>query len=66
MTHAAHTPSGIKRVLITAGELAARVGELGRQISADYADRQPILVGVLTGAVVFLADLMRAVGVPLQ
>ena len=66
MTHAVHTPAGIKRVLITAGELADRVGELGRQISADYAGREPVLVGVLTGAVVFLADLMRAVDVPLQ
>lgn len=52
-------PPGIKRVLIDADELAARVRELGRQLSQDYADRQPVLIGVLTGAVVFLADLMR-------
>jgi hypoxanthine phosphoribosyltransferase len=54
-------PSGLKRVLIDTGELSDRVQELGRQIGADYANREPVLVGVLTGAVVFLSDLMRAV-----
>lgn len=54
-------PPGIQRVLIPAGDLTARVGELGRQIRADYAGRTPMLVGVLKGAVVFLADLMRAI-----
>jgi hypoxanthine phosphoribosyltransferase len=53
----------LKRVLIDADELAARVRELGRQLSQDYADREPILIGVLTGAAVFLADLMRAMDV---
>ncbi len=66
MAPVVHPAPGIKRVLITAEELAARVGELGRQISGDYVDREPVLVGVLTGAVVFLADLMRAIEVPLQ
>ncbi len=66
VTRASHEPPGVRRVLITADELASRVGELGRQISADYTDREPVLVGVLTGAVVFLADLMRAIEVPLQ
>ena len=40
--------------------------ELGRQIRADYAGRTPVLVGVLKGAVVFLADLMRAIEAPLR
>ncbi len=66
MAHALHPPPGIKRVLIDADELAARVRELGGRLTADYADREPVLVGVLTGAVVFLADLMRAIDVPLQ
>lgn len=57
---------GLKRVLIDASELASRVRELGRQLSQDYADREPILVGVLTGAAVFLADLMRAMDVLVQ
>lgn len=53
------------RVLITPEEIAARVAELGKQIARDYAGKDPLLVGVLKGAVVFLADLMRAVEIPL-
>jgi len=59
-------PPGLKRILIDAEELSTRVVELGRQISDDYRDREPILVGVLTGAVIFLADLVRAMDIPLQ
>jgi hypoxanthine phosphoribosyltransferase len=59
-------PAGLKRILIDADELAARVAELGRDITRDYAGEEPILIGVLTGAVVFLADLMRAMGIPVQ
>jgi hypoxanthine phosphoribosyltransferase len=53
------------RVLITADEIAERVHELGRLLSKDYAGRDPLLVGVLKGAVVFLADLIRAADIPL-
>lgn len=53
------------RVLITREEIAERVRELGRALSRDYAGKDPLLVGVLKGAVVFLADLMRAVDIPL-
>ena len=49
----------IGRTLVEEGELAARVRELGEQISADYAGRDIFLVGVLKGAVFFVADLMR-------
>ena len=49
----------IGRTLVEEGELAARVRELGQQISADYAGRDIFLVGVLKGAVFFVADLMR-------
>jgi hypoxanthine phosphoribosyltransferase len=47
------------RVLVAEGELAARVAELGAAIARDYARAAPVLVGVLHGAVPFLADLMR-------
>ena len=57
---------GIQRVLIPAVDLTARVGQLGRQIRGDYAGRTPMLVGVLKGAVVFLADLMRAIDAPCE
>jgi hypoxanthine phosphoribosyltransferase len=59
-------PAGIKRILIPAEDLTARVAQLGRQIRGDYAGRTPVLVGVLKGAVVFLADLMRAIEAPCE
>jgi hypoxanthine phosphoribosyltransferase len=52
-------------VLITREEIAARVSDLGRLIARDYAGKTPLLVGVLKGAVIFLADLIRATGIPL-
>jgi hypoxanthine phosphoribosyltransferase len=49
----------IGRILVQSDELAHRVQQLGKQISEDYAGRDLFLVGVLKGAVFFLADLMR-------
>jgi hypoxanthine phosphoribosyltransferase len=60
---------GVGRVgpaLISAERLAARVRELGGQISADYAGRPLLVVGVLKGALVFLADLVRALELPIE
>ena len=53
------------RVLISREELAARVGELGRAIAREHAGHVPLLVGVLKGAVVFTADLIRAIPAPI-
>jgi len=47
-------------VLVAEKEIAARVAELGRAIARDYADGTLVLVGVLQGAIPFVADLMRA------
>jgi len=52
-------------VLITPEEIGERVRELGQSLSRDYAGKDPLLVGVLKGAVVFMADLMRAADIPL-
>jgi len=52
-------------VLVAEGELAARVAELGRAIERDYARENPVLVGVLLGAVPFVADLMRGLSIDL-
>jgi hypoxanthine phosphoribosyltransferase len=52
------------RVLISRAEIAARVGELGRAIAREHAGQVPLLVGVLKGAVVFMADLIRAIPGP--
>ncbi|MBC7346205.1 MAG: hypoxanthine phosphoribosyltransferase [Clostridia bacterium] len=52
-------------ILFTQQELARRVTELARAIEADYQGKDLLLVGVLKGAVIFLADLMRHLSLPL-
>ena len=56
----------IGEILVEPDRLAARVRELGGEISRDYAGRDLLLVGVLKGAVFFLADLMRSLEVPCE
>ena len=51
----------MERILLTEAELKERVAELGRQITEDYAGREPIFVGVLKGCFIFMADLLRSV-----
>jgi len=55
---------GITRVLFTEAQIQSRIAELGAQISADYAGKDLLLVCILRGGVVFLADLMRQVSIP--
>ncbi|MEX0991999.1 MAG: hypoxanthine phosphoribosyltransferase [Actinomycetota bacterium] len=52
--------------LFTAEQIRQRVAELGREIAADYVDRRPILIAVLRGSSVFLADLIREIAVPVE
>jgi len=59
-------PNGVGETLITAERVQERVRELGAEISADYAGRDLVLVGVLRGASVFVADLMRTLTVPCE
>lgn len=54
----------IDHILVSEEQLQAKVAELGAQISADYEGRDLLLVSILKGAVVFMADLMRAVTIP--
>ncbi|MGH7209655.1 MAG: hypoxanthine phosphoribosyltransferase [Nitrospiraceae bacterium] len=54
------------RPIVTQEEMRARIKELGRQITADYADKDLILVGILKGAYAFYADLARAIRIPLR
>ena len=56
----------IKEVLIDQETLQKRVKELGRQISEDYRGKNLVLVSVLKGSVVFMADLMRAIDIPVR
>jgi hypoxanthine phosphoribosyltransferase len=55
--------AGVGEVLIGEDELQARIRTLGAEISADYQGRELLLVGVLKGAVFFMADLMRSISV---
>jgi len=53
-------------ILVDADRLAARVAELGAQVTVDYADEPPLLVAVLKGAMLFLSDLCRAIELPVD
>ena len=53
------------KVLLSSDEIQARILEMGRQITADYAGREPHLVGVLKGACPFMTDLAQAIDLPL-
>lgn len=55
----------IQQVIISEAALRQRIQDLGSAITADYRGRQPVFVVVLTGALIFLADLIRAVDLPL-
>ncbi len=50
----------VEEILLDSETVANRVAELGAQLTADFADRDPVLVSVLKGSLIFLADLMRA------
>jgi hypoxanthine phosphoribosyltransferase len=58
--------SRVGEVLVPAEDLQRRVVELGEQISAEYKGRDLVMVGVLKGAVIFLADLMRHITIPCE
>jgi hypoxanthine phosphoribosyltransferase len=53
-------------VVVSQEQLRRRVTELGTQIAADYRERPPLLVGVLKGAFIFMADLARAINLPVE
>ncbi len=53
-------------VVVGEKEILARITELGDQITVDYVDRPPLLIGVLKGAFVFMADLARAIRLPVE
>lgn len=58
--------SKIKRVLITEDEIKAKIAEVGAQISREYEGKPLLLVSILKGAFVFMADICRAVTVPCE
>jgi len=56
----------IGETLLSSEQIQARIGELGAELARDYDGRNPILVSVLKGAFIFVADLVRAVPIPLE
>jgi hypoxanthine phosphoribosyltransferase len=56
----------VGRVLVSEEELQARIDEIAREVSADYAGRELLVVGVLKGAIFFIADLVRRLTVPCE
>lgn len=57
---------GIGEILFTAEQIERRVLELGATISRDYEGRRPLLVGILKGVFPFMADLLRAITIPVE
>ena len=58
--------SDIGPIVVDAEELQQRVGELGKELTSDYAGRPPLLVGVLKGAFMFMSDLSRSIDLPVE
>ena len=56
----------IQEILISEEQIKARIEELGRILSEEYKDKDPVVVGVLKGVVVFYADMIRQIKVPCQ
>lgn len=56
----------IAKILITEEEIRRRVAELGEELTRDYAGKDPVIVGVLKGVVVFYADMVRKIQTPCQ
>lgn len=55
----------VYKIAFTQEQIAARVQELGAEIAQDYAELEPVLVGILKGTFIFMADLVRATPIPL-
>lgn len=52
-------------VLYSENQISQRIVELGQEITADYVNKEPVLVGVLKGSCIFMADLMRQIDLPI-
>jgi hypoxanthine phosphoribosyltransferase len=58
--------NALEEILITEEAIRTKIAELGRRISEDYRDKNLLMISVLKGSVVFMADLMRAVTIPVR
>jgi hypoxanthine phosphoribosyltransferase len=66
MKHSQDLNEDVAEVLLSEDQIRAKVTELGKRISADYAGRELTLVSVLKGSLPFMADLMRQIDLPLR
>ena len=55
----------LDRILITRDQIQEAIRKMGKRITEDYAGKEPVLIGILRGAVVFFADLVREIDLPL-
>jgi hypoxanthine phosphoribosyltransferase len=55
-----------KTIILTGKEISTRVGELGREITRDFHNKELLVIGVLNGAFIFTADLVRQIDLPLK
>ena len=58
--------NNIAKILLTEEQIKARIKELGEELSREYAGKNPVIVGVLKGVVIFYADMIREITVPCQ
>lgn len=66
MSHVNELHAAVGEILIDEDVLNARIAELGSEISDDYRGQDLLLIGVLKGAIFFMADLMRAIEIPCE
>jgi hypoxanthine phosphoribosyltransferase len=72
MNDLAHSPETVVcngknfRILIHQNDIQKRIAEMGAQISSEYKDKKPIFIGILNGAFIFMADLLRYVDIPCE
>jgi hypoxanthine phosphoribosyltransferase len=58
--------TGVKKVVFTKNQIKNRIEELGRQISLDYRDKNPVIISILKGTMYFVADLTRSLDIPVN
>lgn len=58
--------TGIGKIIFSEDDIRRRVAEMGQQISADYQDKNPVIVSILKGSLYFVADLTRQLTIPLN
>ena len=56
----------IQEIMLTEAQIQARIEELGKILSEDYRDKNPVVLGVMKGVVIFYADMIRKINVPCQ